>query len=280
MTTRSAHPLFGPVAPPLVHVMTCNVRRPVPWSFRSADDWTLRREALAALLRSEQPSLLATQEVVTDADAVIRDALGPAYTRLGRGRDAAGAGEMCALYVNTARFSVRRWEQVALSPAPERPGSRGWGALLPRSAVIAELHDDATSRDLLVVNAHFDHLSALSRRRSGALLASRIAGRGLPAVVMGDLNAGAGSPPVRELAGGGQRDAWELARALGSPAFGTLSRYRSPRIGSRRVDHILVSRGVDVERIAVNARRYDGRWASDHLPVQAVLALREGRSAE
>jgi endonuclease/exonuclease/phosphatase family metal-dependent hydrolase len=228
----------------------------------------------------ERPSILAGQEVLAEADAVIRDALSPSCTRLGRGRSATGAGEMCALYVDTSRFVIRGHEQLALSATPGRPGSRGWGALLPRSAVLAQLRDQVTGTEFVVVGTHFDHLSPWSRKASAELLRRRIAAFDAPTVLMGDLNAGTASAPVRVLARGGLRDAWGMAHRVETPPYGTLPRYRAPRAGGRRVDHILVRGGIDVVRVAVNARRPNGHWASDHLPVQAVLAVHEqGREA-
>nr|WP_220433334.1 endonuclease/exonuclease/phosphatase family protein [Kocuria coralli] len=90
---------------------------------------------------------------------------------------------------------------------------------------------------------------------------------------MGDLNAGPGSRPLRELfARGHLLDAWHAADTRLTTEYGTYARYRSPRPG-KRIDWIAVSPDVRVERIGINPASIDGGWPSDHLLVQAAVVL-------
>ena len=67
------------------------------------------------------------------------------------------------------------------------------------------------------------------------------------------------------------RDAWDAAAEQLTPQWGTYSGYRRLRRGGPRIDFVLVGRGVRVDRAGINAARFDGRAASDHEPVQAVI---------
>jgi endonuclease/exonuclease/phosphatase family metal-dependent hydrolase len=268
----SEEPMIGPVSPPDLHVMTFNVRRRLERRvWRTADKWTWRRPALEALLRSERPTLLGVQEARPDQTEVIAD-LG--YRFAGTPEAAQGRGEGCPLFYDAERLELLEWTQEALSDRPDVAGSRSWGNLLPRILVSARLRDRATHAELRVINTHFDHLSPRSRIRSAEMIRARVAGQELPAIVMGDLNASEHSRPVLALLHRGVlTDAWAAAYERLTPEWGTFADYRHPRVGGARIDWIAVTPTIEVRRIAINPRRFERRWPSDHLPVQAVVRL-------
>ncbi len=149
-----------------------------------------------------------------------------------------------------------------------------WGNLIPRIVVSATLRERASSARFLALSTHLDHISRRSRLRSAAAIRRIVLDQRLPAVVMGDLNTGAHTAPVRELfADGALVDAWTVAHARLTPTWGTFPNYREPRRGRKRIDWIAVSQDISVQRAAINPSRYGGRWGSDHLPVQAVISL-------
>ena len=256
--------------------MTWNVRRPVP-TLRadSPDRWERRRPVIRAVLQRARPSLLGVQEAMPEQLDWIVESTGAEW--IGRGRDRDGSGEHCAILYDPARLRVTRWDQHALSRRPTVPGSRGWGAALPRIFVVADMVDTATGAAFRVINTHLDHVSPLARRRSAELLRQVARARWgtwrdrLPTVLLGDANAAAGSTPFRilqvELA-----DAWSVAARRSTPEWRTRSAYRAPRPG-RRIDWILASPEIAVDDVAIAAFRLDGRAGSDHDPVQAVLRL-------
>lgn len=217
--------------------------------------------------------MLAAQEVMAATDEALRAALGAGYVRLGHGRNANRGGEMSPLYVDETRVRVETHEQLALSPASDRQGSRGWGSVFPRVAVVARLTDRETGVTFTAVGTHFDHVSGWARRESARLIADVVAVRGEPAVVMGDLNAAPGSRTLDALARAGLADVWERAAARATPEYGTRAAYRAGRTAGRRIDHILVTPDIGVEKVGINVADVGGAWASDHFPVHAVLAL-------
>lgn len=269
--------LIGPTAAPALHVMSWNIRRRVRHLVpRSVDRWDRRAPAVEGLLRAEKPTLLGMQEALADQAEFVAQVLGEDYRWVGRGRDAGGGGESCPLFYDAERLELLDWQQVALSNHATRPGSRSWGNVIPRIMVSATFVDRATAREFLAINTHFDHLSVQSRLRSAQAVGHLVSTGNLPAVVTGDLNAGAGSAPLRELlADGTLAESWALARAHDSAQWGTFSNYKEPRRNGKRLDWILASPSFRVDRAAINAQRHAGGWASDHLPVQAVLVLPE-----
>jgi len=269
--------LIGPVSAPDVHVMTFNVRRRTTTVLPgSPDRWDARRPLVRRLLRAEQPTLLGVQEALADQVDAVADALGPRYRWVGRGRSADGTDERCAIFYDRDRLELTAWRQRALSATPDVPGSRSFGNLTRRIVVAAEFTDTATGARLVAFNTHLDHLSWRSRLASAAMILDLVrhaesAEPDAAVIVTGDVNAGPDSAVHRRLTEEGVlRDAWGAASDRLTPEWGTFSNYRAPRRGSR-IDLILVGRRVDVLRAGINAARFDGRAASDHEPMQAVL---------
>lgn len=271
----TAPSLIGPAFAPELHVMSFNIRRAMEGSLHpKRDRWSVRAPAVAEMLRSECPTILGLQEALPRAMTVVARAIGPTHRFVGRGRTREGTGEGAPLVYDAERLELRGWEQRALSARPDEPGSRSWGNLIPRILVRAEFADRSTGTRFLVINAHLDHLSSRSRRRSAEAISALVRERALPTIVMGDLNAGPRSGAVRTLLSHADlTDTWGVAEDRLTPLWSTLNGYRRPRLTGRRVDWMLVSRDVRVRAAAVNARVFDGIRPSDHLAVQALLRL-------
>jgi endonuclease/exonuclease/phosphatase family metal-dependent hydrolase len=268
-------PLLGPVAPPALHVMTFNIRRRSrSLTQRRVDRWTRRRQAVADILTAERPSLLGVQEAMPDQASTVRDALGAAYRFVGRGHGRHQRGEGAPIFFDSERLELVDWHQAALSDEPDVPGSMTWGNHVPRIVVTAVFRDRPTGTRFVALNTHLDHLSSPSRVRSAEVIRTQIAGQSLPAILTGDFNAGTKSPAYRALfEGETMKDAWVAASHRPTPESGTFGGFQAPRPTGRRIDWIAVSPDVQVESAAINARMVDGRWPSDHVPVQAIVRL-------
>jgi endonuclease/exonuclease/phosphatase family metal-dependent hydrolase len=267
--------MIGRAAAPDLHVMTYNIRRRLPHlNPRSPDAWAERKHLLRRTLSAERPTVLGVQEALLDQALFVAEVLGDDYRWIGRGRDADGRGEYCPLFWDARRLELRSWRQLALSDTPDVPGSRSWGNMIPRIAVHAHFVDRATGEPLQVVNFHFDHLSRRSRVESARLVRG-LAGAGDAAfLAFGDANSGIGTTPWLEITRDGTlTDPWLTADTRLSPDWGSFSRYRAPRAGGKRIDWLLVSRGVHVRSIGVNTVRHEGSAASDHDPVQSLLRI-------
>ena len=268
-------PLLGDVGGGLLHLATFNVRRPLP-HFLSlpADSWDRRRQAMMRMLASEAPAVLATQEVLPSPARDILQSLGTSYTRIGVGRGRGGRGEGCPIFFDTARLELVATRQLALSDTPELPGSRSWGNLVPRIMVVGVFRHRTTGARFAVINTHLDPFSARSRLRGADAVRDEVRRLGFPAVVTGDLNAGVDSATQRALLKDDLlTDAWATADERVTPEFGTYTGYRDPIRGGARIDVILTSPDIAVDRIGIDARREDGIAPSDHLAIHAAIEV-------
>ncbi|QUO47996.1 endonuclease/exonuclease/phosphatase family protein [Halorubrum ruber] len=263
------------------------------------DAWHDRRDAVARLVRFHRPDVAAFQEPLPEQREDLRERL-PAYEFVGRGREAGGEGEGCPIAVRSERWEIVDSDTFWLSETPGEP-STGWDASHPRIATWARVRARDGDARLLVVNTHFDHVSAHARRKSARLLRERVpeiaAANGisgdsdetLPVVLVGDLNCTPGSEPHRVLAGDDpKRDEKDSAtpaddaRSLRDAAAAADLRHGPETsltdfarlIDGRRIDHALVSPDMAVDAFATLADRDDrGRYPSDHLPILARLSM-------
>ena len=267
-------PIFGEAHAPDLHVMTYNIRRRMRQNAPASPDlWSRRQPLIRQLLSRERPTLLGTQEALPDQALFISAVLGPHYRRIGYGRNADGTGEGCPLFYDSRRLRLESWRQIALSETPDVAGSRSWGNMIPRIAVVARFTDVKTGAPLRVINTHFDHLSRRARLHSAEQLAALATSSDEPVIVMGDTNTDIGTAPFEAIAGdaGPLVDAWAAAGIRLTPPWGTFSNYRAPKTDRKRIDWILVSPGIEVREAAINAARFDGAAASDHEPVQVLV---------
>lgn len=269
--TTDDRPIIGPVDAPDVHCMTLNVRRRVPRPAGHPDAWERRRDAVVALVASEEPTVLAVQEALPTQTADLTAALGSRWEAVVVGRGARGGGEAVGLFLDRERFDVVERRTWALSRRPSHPGSRSWATAFPRHAVGAVVRDRATGRAFTAIATHLDVVSPWARLRGAQLLGRIVRERGLPAVVMADWNCPAGSAPWRAMAEAGVPDSWGRASRQVGEQVGTYPHYGSPRVGGRRIDGVLVTEDAVVDRVAVNVRRPGGVWPSDHAAVHAVV---------
>lgn len=272
-------PFIGHVDAPGLHVMSYNIRRRIPHlNPRSPDRWEHRKPLLRRLLGTEVPALLGVQEALPDQADFVRRSLGARYGVIGYGRQADRRGEGCPIFYDRERLVLLGWEQTALSDTPLAQASTTWGNRVPRVVVDARFRDLVTGMEFQAVNTHFDHISRISRLRSAELLHSIVAASDLPTVVTGDFNTDVGSRPYTALTDSGHLvDSWYAAAERLSVVWGTFLDYKPPVRERKRIDWILVSPGIVVEKVGINVVRYDGGWPSDHAPVQAVLRF-GGRS--
>lgn len=267
--------LLGTVEAPLLHVMTLNVRRPMPSLLSSPSDrWARRRPALVSMLRRESPSILCAQEVLPGPAAEIAAALGPSFARIGVGRRRGGRGEGCPVFFDRDRLELLHHRQRALSDTPDILGTRSWGNLVPRIVTVGAFRDRITGARFAVVNTHLDPFSARSRMRGVEAIRTEVRGTGHPTLVLGDMNTGAESDALRALrAGDLLTDTWTVAAERVTPAWGTYAGYRAPVRDGKRIDVILATADIEVERVGIDARTEDGIAPSDHLAVHAAFEV-------
>lgn len=266
-------PIPNPIPPRPITAGTFNIR------FDNPDDapnaWPRRRAEVSAIVRSGD--FWGLQEALPSQVRDLRRDC-PDMAFIARTRDAdPGSGESCPIAYRTAAWAADPDEQGTfwLSESPDVPGSRSWDAALPRICTWARFVAPRSTRALYVFNVHLDHRGPRARLESARLVAARIAARRHPdpVIVMGDFNAGPGSEPLQALLGDSRIDlvdAWRTANPS-APEQPTFNGWRDRPSGDR-IDFILCSRSLPLAAAAIDLRRPNDRWPSDHVPVTATFA--------
>ncbi|MEF3304125.1 endonuclease/exonuclease/phosphatase family protein [Paenibacillus sp. GYB003] len=252
-------------------VMSFNLR-----TAAAKDDhpWAKRLSVAKALIQSEKPDLLGTQEGIRSQLTDLESAL-PGYKWIGEGRDRGGQGEYMAIFYNEARLKPLRQRHFWLSDTPDVPGSKSWGNSYPRMATWVLFEDRTTGHRFYAVNTHLDHQSEAARQLGAGLIARSIGefGEDAPVLLTGDFNAAVGSGPYRILTAEGKlKDAVRDAAAKVNENVGTFHGYKGGGSG-QTIDWILYRGDVRVARSEVVTFSEGGQFPSDHYPVTAEIAF-------
>ena len=264
-----------------LRVMTYNVLFDFPNP--DYDDWAVRKEHVAEIIRRQDPDLVGLQEPFLGQVEDLA-ALCPGYTAIHVDDLATDA----SLLVRTDRFELLDMGSYWLSPTPDVPWSgglgTGFGNFLPRMVIWTRLEDLEAGGTFFFVNTHFDNtapsqeLSApLFLERTEPLAAER------PVIVTGDFNSKPSSEAYGILTtgeGGAQggapfrlRDSYFLATSRRVDAREGDPADHDP---ASRIDHIFVAGGdFACTRWIVDMTTYgEARsYPSDHFAVVAHLLL-------
>ncbi|KDQ59060.1 hypothetical protein JAAARDRAFT_33781 [Jaapia argillacea MUCL 33604] len=186
-----------------IRLITHNIRYATTHPSKGELPWSQRRTHLTSQLlfhtRFVPNSVLCLQEVLHTQLLDITSALGEQWENVGVGRDdGKRAGEYSPILFRKDVWDLVGNETLWLSETPDRPGSKGWGAWLPRILTIAVLKHRLEGREIVVMNTHLDHESSRARRLSARLIL-RIARQysngtrggvsgGTPVLIAGDFN--------------------------------------------------------------------------------------------
>jgi endonuclease/exonuclease/phosphatase family metal-dependent hydrolase len=266
--------------------MTFNIR------FNNAADgrnaWPKRRDDVAELILRQKPDLLGLQEALAGQIGELKERIGDEHDWYGVGRDdGKEQGEFAPIFYRRARFEVLGKGTFWLSETPEKVGSKGWDAALPRVATWLKLKDKAADRELLFANVHFDHRGQQARLESARLLRRKLAevAGDAPIVLLGDFNATPDSRPYEALVDAAELkgdDGTATKAAVFRDARGLVANPAGPNttwngftkaIDGSRIDHVLVDAHWTVAGFAViDEQTKDGRFYSDHFPIVVKLS--------
>lgn len=261
-----------------IKVITFNIRYDNPRD--SINAWPNRKDLLIKFLQEEKPDLFGLQEALWHQYATIDSAM-KGYSSAGAGRDdGQKKGEMNPLFVNNERFEIVLGNTFWLSETPGVPGTKGWGASLPRIVTWVELKEKVTGRKLFYFNTHFAHDSDSARVMSAGILLNevkKIAGDSR-FVVTGDFNMTPDSRAYSILTGPGPEapliaDSYKISETPPEGPVGTFNGWSdNPR--SNRIDYIFVRSGMKVKSISTIVRKQGEIFISDHWPVAAEIYLK------
>jgi endonuclease/exonuclease/phosphatase family metal-dependent hydrolase len=261
-----------------ITVMTFNIRYDNP--FDSINAWPNRAGIVCDLLKAEKPDLLGLQEAIWYQYEAIDSALS-GYSSVAIGRDdGRRKGEMNPLFYNTYRFDYVTDSTFWLSATPDRPGSKGWGASLPRIVTWVELIDKKTYKPLFYFNTHFAHDSDSARIMSAEILLNkikRIAGKNR-FVVTGDFNMTMESKAYSILTESSSarpllKDCYFISKTKPEGPTCTFNGW-SDEPGKSRIDYIFVRTGIKVLSDSTLVEKAGPVFISDHWPVKAIISLK------
>ena len=251
-----------------------------------ADAWEHRRDRVADVLRAHQPHLIGFQEAQKEQLDDLRARLS-AYTFIGSGRlDGETEGEYCAIGFQNDRFDALDCATSWLSETPHEPGSIGWDASHARIVTHAQFRDHVTDTELHALNTHFDHQSPpekpgeTARIESARFLRSRVdeIDSDIPVLVTGDFNCREDEEPYRIMTADeeGERslsDAQYASRLGHHGPTTTFNDFDEPQPGLK-IDYVFVTADCDVVSHGAYEHTYDdGRYPSDHFPIEATILL-------
>lgn len=255
-----------------IRVMTFNIRFDSPTD--GANRWRHRRDFVAELIAG-QADLAGLQEARRcPLGWLNRHLRGFRWVGVGRA-NGRRRGEYSPIFFRTARFRSLDRGTFWLSSRPDEPGSRSWGSSVARIATWVRLRDRTTGQDLVMVNTHLDHRSAEARAEGAKLIARRLTDLAgdLPVIVTGDFNDGPGGDAHRLLTDDfGLVDARQASASGHAGPDSTWTGFKAVKAG-RVIDFILTSPQITVTSHRSLEAVRDGRFASDHLPVVAVVEL-------
>lgn len=251
-----------------VSAMSFNIRCGYCEAPDDPNHWSRRLPLVADLIARQAPDLVGLQEAELFQVRDLAERL-PDYGWYGVGRDdGAGQGESNAVLYRKDRLLPERQRTLWLSPTPDRAG-KGWDAAYPRTVTVIRFRDLRDGSVFYHFNTHFDHQGLEARRQSSRLIAALSVSEteGLPLVMTGDLNFAPDDASYRILSAALQDT------AAGGTAIDTFNAFGKQAAASGRIDYIFVNGQFQVRSQTVHSERPEGRYASDHYAVSAVLEL-------
>lgn len=261
-----------------LNVMTWNIRYNNPNDGVNA--WPNRKDWVAEMIVRNQIDIAGFQEVLVGQLEDLKTRL-PLMDAYGVGRDdGKDAGEFSPIFYRKDRFERLDKSTFWLSPTPEKVGSKGWDAALPRIASWVKLKDRRTDTVFYVLNTHFDHRGEQARAESAALIRKQVQDRFAdhPVIFMGDLNTTPDSPPYSTLIQTAKpghhelRDTYSHSAQKPEGPNSTWNGFKEIE-PDRRIDFVFVTTSIKILRLQILTDQRNSLFPSDHLPVVTELDL-------
>ena len=287
---------FLPMMAQELTVATMNVRLFSYGDGKKYNGWWHRGGYLCDLVKAQRFDVFGAQEVKQKQMDTLRNQLAD-YGYIGVGRDdGKEAGEYCPVFYRRSRLKMLDGGTFWLSDTPEK-ASRGWDGACNRICTWGYFQDKVTKAKFYFLNTHIENRGAVAKTKGIELVMKFIEEhcKGAQVIVTGDMNVNQGSEWYNLfLSGGVLKDSYEATPIRFAPS-GTFSTFTPTRYSTNRIDHIFVSKSVDVasysvmtlhywratdEEIEAGKRNYANietrpvHLLSDHYPVQVKVWLK------
>ncbi|KAI8470756.1 MAG: Endonuclease/exonuclease/phosphatase [Monoraphidium minutum] len=188
-----------------IKVMSFNIRFDNPKEAEE-DKWDARKPLCVEIINKYKPHIIGFQEPhrnqVDDLDAAL-----PGYGWFGKGRYLTFMGineehnELNPIFYDKEALTLEASGTFWYSDTPEVPNTQWKCSAFPRIATWGRFAVNGTDQRMCFVNTHFDHESEEARTKAAELLLQQLPSisQNLPTAIVGDLNAGEGSPAVCHL---------------------------------------------------------------------------------
>ena len=207
---------------------------------------------------------------------------------VGVGNLGGSKGLHTAIFYDAVRFFPSAEGTFWFSDAPDIPGSRGWGNIIPRTCTWMRLIEKESGQPFYFYNVHLDHISQRSRKNSVVLLTDFIHSRPSadPYILTGDFNAREKSAPIQYLKGKIPLRIKTKGSVFNSEPLMDTFRVRYPNVrnvatfhGFRRyffrfkLDYIFVPSSVRVQDAKIIQPQWKKYYPSDHFPLFTHIDL-------
>lgn len=255
-----------------INTMTFNIR------YGRADDgdnsWEHRKDLVFKVIRESGCDFIGLQEALVFQIQEILEHC-PSYTYTGVTREVdPKKGEASPLLYDKDKWQLLESQTLWLSETPEIPGSKSWNSSFPRIFTWGRFKRKNDDTEILIYNTHYDHMSALARHNSSRTIIEHIYSKtnGMDVILMGDFNDAEDKPPITYLTTNPVqllKDAYRILHNEPSEMDMTFYGWKPHTPGTgKRLDYIFFLGDIIPVSAEVITYNLDGRYPSDHMPVQ------------
>jgi len=268
--------MISAIGQPL-NVMTFNIR--YNNSSDSLNAWPFRKDNVVKQILFHDIQLLGIQEALHDQVNDLQEGL-QQFRYVGCGRDdGREKGEYSAIFYDTTKLSLLQSATFWLSETPSIAGSIGWDAAITRIVTWAKFKDKISKKIFFAFNTHFDHIGKIARKESALLILKKVKeiAENSPVIITGDFNAAPSDEPIQVIIEPSNplrfTNSKEISVAPHYGPTGTFNAFQSKERDDQPIDYIFIKNNWKVLKHATISESWNGRYASDHFAVMAILLL-------
>ena len=254
-----------------IKIISYNIRNNNPNDGK--DIWENRRETITDFIEKEAPDFLGLQEVNYPQIQYLNSNL-INYNFIGVGRDDGKTrGEFSPIYFNESKYNLLLSNTFWLSKTPNNI-SVGWDAAMERICTYGLFEQKNDGSKVWVFNTHFDHIGNVAREKSVDLILSKIKDLTKDKdqiIITGDFNLSDDSVPIKKLQN--FYNDVNIKMDNNSKFYGTFNNFKIDNNYNNRIDYIFYKNFELIKSSHLHVTTDQGRWASDHHPVIAILKI-------
>ncbi len=252
-----------------IKLMSYNIRCHAPDDF-GKKSWFYRANLVSDTIEKAQPGIIGFQEVNSWQYDYFCETM-PAYDSVITYRDNIPVySEGCPVFYRTDLYTLVDKGSFWLSETPDVM-SKDWGAACYRICSYVILNDKASKKDFVVFNTHLDHVSDEARINGINVVLEKIKEfGGMPAVLMGDLNAEETSDTYKSATEFFYDTKYQTENTMKSCTY----QKWGEALDRECIDYIMISKsGFKVNSYKVMTDTYDGIYTSDHFPLISSISF-------